>query len=585
MDGARFPTRILWIALFLGVAGGLLWLSGEVAERNAIARLSAETRGAAILRQAYLKSEIERFRLLPIALSDDSDLVAGLTGSQTALRALDRKLQALARTTGAAQIYVLDASGRTVASSNWGSERSFVGQDYSFRNYFKLAAAHGSGAQFALGTISERPGMYLSRRSRGGGYVVVKLEFDGIEQQWARLGEITFITSREGIILITSRPDWRFTTIHPLSAQAKQRFRAELQSGRGSLLPVPLRGMGDADGRQIVSPADEPRRRLLWQSVAAGEPGWQLNMLTPLHGVESFVRTVRLATLLLLLLLAGGIWILRERAHRRAERAAMAAARTNELEAMVTARTRELRREMEERAASETRADTLREGLRQANRLASLGQITAGIAHETAQPVAAIRSYAANGRLLIERGDSEAAAENMAAIERLTDRIGKVTAELRGFSRKATGAITTIPLAGPIEGSVLILKSRLARVDLHLPDLPDDLRVMADTIRLEQVLVNLLQNALEALDGVVAPTIRLSVALNAETVLLSVIDNGPGIDPSVQGQLFTPFVTSRPSGLGLGLVIASDIMADMGGSLRLLPSEVGAHFQLSLKRA
>ncbi|WP_257211640.1 hypothetical protein [Sphingobium sp. IP1] len=168
--------------------------------------MSAETRGAAILRQAYLKSEIERFRLLPIALSDDSDLVAGLTGSQAALRALDGKLEALARTTGAAQIYVLDASGRTVASSNWGSERSFVGQDYSFRNYFKLAAAHGSGAQFALGTISERPGMYLSRRSRGGGYVVVKLEFDGIEQQWARLGEITFITSHEGIILITSRP-------------------------------------------------------------------------------------------------------------------------------------------------------------------------------------------------------------------------------------------------------------------------------------------------------------------------------------------------------------------------------------------
>jgi two-component system, NtrC family, C4-dicarboxylate transport sensor histidine kinase DctB len=132
---------------------------------------------------------------------------------------------------------------------------------------------------------------------------------------------------------------------------------------------------------------------------------------------------------------------------------------------------------------------------------------------------------------------------------------------------------------------VLILKSRLARVDLHLPDLPDDLRVMADTIRLEQVLVNLLQNALEALEGVTAPTIRLSVALDAETVLLSVIDNGPGIDPSVQGQLFTPFVTSRPSGLGLGLVIASDIMADMGGSLRLLPSEVGAHFQLSLQRA
>lgn len=585
MDRFRLSTRILWIALLLTAGSGIIWLSGTLAERRSIARLTDEARGAAILRQAYLKSEIERFRLLPVALSDDSDLVAGLTGSQAALRALDSKLAALARTTGAAQIYVLDAAGHSVASSNADSERSFVGQDYSFRNYVKLAAAHGSGAQFALGTISDRPGMYLSRRSRGGGYVVVKLEFDRIEQQWARLGETTFITSREGIILITSRPGWRFTTTHPLSTQAKQRFRAELQSGRGSLLPVPLQGMGDADGRQIVSMNDDPRGRLLWQSVAAGEPGWQLNMLVPLHGVESMVRTVRLATLLLLLLLAGGVWILRERAHRRADDAARAAARTSELEAMVAARTQALRREMDERAASETRADALREGLRQANRLASLGQITAGIAHETAQPVAAIRSYAANGRLLIDRGETAAAADNMAAIERLTDRIGKVTAELRGFSRKATGPIDTIAIAGPIEGSLLILKSRLARIDLQLPDLGDNPHVMADPIRLEQVLVNLLQNALEALENSDAPRICVAVRTEGDNIFLSVIDNGPGIDPSVRDQLFTPFVTSRASGLGLGLVIASDIMADMGGTLRLIPSDSGAHFQLMLKRA
>ena len=585
MNAAHRSTQIIWIALSLAFAGGLLWLSGKVAERNAIVRRAAETRGAAILRQAYLKSEIERFRLLPVALSDDSDLVAGLTGSQAALRALDRKLEALARSTGAAQIYVLDATGRTVASSNWRSERSFVGENYAFRNYFKLAASHGSGAQFALGTVSDRPGMYLSRRSRGGGYVVVKLEFDRIEQQWAKLGEITFITSREGIILITSRPDWRFTTTRPLPPQAKKRFRAELQSGKGSLLPVPLLGMGDADGRQMVSLSEDPGRRLLWQSAPAGEPGWQLNMLTPLHGVESAVRTVRLATLLLILLVGVCGWILREHAQRRADRAAMAAARTSELEAMVAARTRELQQEMEERAASETRADTLREGLRQANRLASLGQITAGIAHETAQPVAAIRSYAANSRLLLDRGEISVAADNMAAIERLTERIGKVTAELRGFSRKASSGVEPIALAVPIEGSLLILKSRLAKVELILPPLPETLRVMADTIRLEQVLVNLLQNALEAMEDMPSPVIRLIVEAQADTVLLSVVDNGPGIDPSVRDQLFTPFVTSRQSGLGLGLVISGDIMTDMDGSLHLIPSETGAHFQLTLKRA
>lgn len=581
----RLTSRIFWIVLLLVGGAALLWLSGVVAERNALSRLSADARGSAILRQAYLKSEIERFRLLPVALSDDSDLVAGLTGSRTALQALDRKLEQLARTTGAAQIYVLDASGRTIASSNWRTARSFVGEDYSFRNYYKFAAERGTAEQFALGTVSERPGLYLSRRSRGGGHVVVKLEFDHIEQQWARLGEITFVTGREGIILITSRPDWRFTTIRRLLPEAKKRFRAELQSGRGSLLPAPIQHVRGASGPKTVSLVEEPGRRLLWQTVPAGEPGWQLTMLTPLRGVEATVRAVRLATLLVLLLLAGAVWILRERAHRRAEHAAMAAARTAELEEMVAARTQRLRREMEERAASEARADALREGLRQANRLASLGQITAGIAHETAQPVAAIRSYAANSRLLIDRGEIGAVAENLLAIERLTDRIGKVTAELRGFSRKGTGTIAAIPLAAPIEGSVLMLKSQLARVTLSVPDIPGDLCILADTVRLEQVLVNLLQNALEALEDSAQPEIRLAVAQDGDRVDLSVIDNGPGIAPSIRDQLFTPFVTSRASGLGLGLVIANDIMADMGGSLRLLPSARGAHFQISLRRA
>ncbi len=563
------------------LGGAVVWIAGGMAASSERTRLERNAAAAAVLREAYLESEIERFRLLPVALSDDSDIVAGLAGSQAALRQVARKLETLAVTTGAAQIYLLDARGTTLASSNASTPRSFLGQNYAFRNYFRSAARQGSGAQFALGTVSERPGLYLARRTRGGGYIVVKLEFAEIERKWARLGEITFVTGPEGIVLITSRPQWRFTTTRPLSPMARRQFRAELQSGKGSLARTPLTHMKSG----IVRLDEGPRAGLLWTSEPMAMPGWHLNLLTSTDSVDRATRTARISALLALVVLAGLGWIARDRALRRAERAALAAARTGELEALVAERTRELRREMEERAAGEERAEALREGLRQANRLASLGQITAGIAHETAQPVAAIRAYAANGRQLLERGDTASVVKNLTTIERLTERIGRVTAELRGFSRKATGAVSAIPLRAPVEGSLLILRSRMSGVELTISEIPDDLHVMADAIRLEQVLVNLLQNALEALDAISGPAIAIEVEARDEGVLVRVRDNGPGIPQDMQERLFTPFATSRPAGLGLGLVIASDIMADLGGGLRLVPVERGACFEMELRRA
>ncbi|GFE75398.1 two-component sensor histidine kinase [Novosphingobium sp. TCA1] len=581
MTARRYLIPSLCLCVLLMLGGAVVWIAGGMAASSERTRLERNAAAAAVLREAYLESEIERFRLLPVALSDDSDIVAGLAGSQAALRQVARKLETLAVTTGAAQIYLLDARGTTLASSNASTPRSFLGQNYAFRNYFRSAARQGAGAQFALGTVSERPGLYLAQRTRGGGYIVVKLEFEEIERKWARLGEITFVTGPEGIVLITSRPQWRFTTTRPLSPMARRQFRAELQSGKGSLARTPLTHMESG----IVRLDGGARAGFLWTSEPMAMPGWHLNLLTSTDSVDRAARTARISALLALVVLAGLGWIARDRALRRAERAALAAARTGELEALVAERTRELRREMEERAAGEERAEALREGLRQANRLASLGQITAGIAHETAQPVAAIRAYAANGRQLLERGDTASVVKNLTTIERLTERIGRVTAELRGFSRKATGAISAIPLRVPVEGSLLILRSRMSGVELTISEIPDDLHVMADAIRLEQVLVNLLQNALEALDTISAPAIAIDVEARDERVLVRVRDNGPGIPQDMQERLFTPFATSRPAGLGLGLVIASDIMADLGGGLRLVPVERGACFEMELRRA
>jgi len=562
----------LWAiaALLLAAVFGLL--IGRVVEQRVLRDFAANTAADARLRQALLASEIARFRLLPLALVDDRDVVGAVAGSSGAARLLNSKLEALAAQVGAAAIYVVGRDGVAIAASNWRTSTSFVGQPYGFRRYYIDALERGAGEQFALGTISHKPGLYLARRGRGGSVVVVKLEFDGVERQWRAAGGITFVSNSVGVIVVTSRPDWRFATIRPIPPALAAAARGDM--GVDALGSTPFRRV---DERRIALPGS--RDALLLATTAPDASGWRVNLALPTRvPVASIVRTAQIAAALAMLMIVGLAWVLRERSRRRRER-------TMALEEAVAERTANLSREMEERAAAEARAADLREGLRQANRLATLGQVTASVAHETAQPVAAIRTYAASAEQLLDRGAREEVRGNLKAIGRLTERIGAVTAELRSFARKGSGAIGPIPLVEIIEGALLILKEPLSRITLDLAPMPPGLRVMGGRVRLEQVVVNLLQNALEALADQRDARIAVSWEETDSEVRLTIADNGPGIAPAVADRLFTPFTTSRATGLGLGLVIAQDIMADLGGSLRLAPSETGARFEMILRRA
>lgn len=574
MIRSRLVSRVGWLIAVLLLGGAAAWAAGAIVERRARATLAASVLADARLRQALLASEIARFRLLPLALADDRDLIAALAGTPGATRTLDIKLEALAARTGAAAVYVIGTDGRALAASNWRTDASFVGQDYRFRRYYIDAVRSGAGEQFALGTVSRQPGLYLTRRTTAGGVVIVKLDFDTIERQWRAAGGTTFVTDRMGVVLVTSRPEWRFAVTAPMTPESAAAVRAD--SGAATLRPSPIRRRGD----DRITLAGMPGGMLL-ATTPPDAAGWHVNLAMPTRGaIDAVVRVAQLAALLATLALAGLWWAMRGRAQRRTER-------TVALEAAVAARTTELTREIEVRAAAEARAADLRDGLRQANRLATLGQITASVAHETAQPVAAIRTYAANGEQFLDRGDIASVRDNLRAIGRLTERIGAVTAELRGFSRKGSGTIGPLPLAEVIDGARLILKERLSRVALSLPDLSSDVRVVGGRIRLEQVLINILQNAIEATEALAEPRIDVTIDGDAEVVRLSVRDNGPGVAPEISARMFTPFATSRATGLGLGLVIAHDIMVDMGGALRLVPTPEGegACFVIDMRRA
>ena len=557
-------TIVLTVALAL--------LGAQLAGQRAVAALRAQTAIDARLRAVLLDSELARYRLLPLALADDRDVVAAIAGAPDARAALNRKLEALARDTGAPAIYVVSPEGIAIAASNWRTASSFVGNDYRFRPYFREAQASGSGSQYAMGTISHRPGLYLARRTASRGVIVVKLEFDAIEREWARAGGISIVRNPRGVVFATSRPEWRFAASGPLSAADKARIRAETRVPAASLAPLPLRPIADARLRGVGA-------TFVAQDVAVAQRGWRLTLLQPVDAeVASARRAAALIVAIVTLALAGLIFALRQRA-------TLARRRTAELEEAVAQRTAALRREMAERADSEARAADLREALRQANRLASLGQITASVAHETAQPVAAIRTYAQSSDILLGRGAIDEVRGNLGAIARLADRIGAVTSQLRGFARRRSGELRPIAIAEVIDGAVLILKEQLRAATLDRPTLDPALTVIGGKVRLEQVLVILMQNALEAMAEQDDRRIALTLTQDEGAVRLTVADNGPGIAPKVAAKLFTPFVTSRQQGLGLGLVIAQDIMEEMGGALRLLPSPQGASFEIAMRRA
>ncbi|QBM76814.1 sensor histidine kinase [Sphingomonas sp. AAP5] len=575
--GRSIGVRWGIVAAILAIAAA--WGAGRLAEQRVVTALHQQVESDARLRAALLNGELARFRLLPLTLADDRDVIAAIGGSAAAKRALDIKLEALSRVTGAPAIYVIGSDGITISASNWRSAQSFVGADYRFRPYFRDALARGEASQYALGTVSGHPGLYLSRRIANRGVIVIKLEFDRIERVWASAGGITLVRNPLGVVLVTSRPAWRFAATRPLSARDEAQFRGEARVTPAALAPLPVAAV-DGEDRFVGLGTT-----FLARAVVTAQPGWQLLLLQPIDAaVAAARRAASVSAALATIALAALAWAWRQRVTQSRRR-------TEDLERAVARQTADLRREMDERAESEARAAELREALRQANRLAALGQITASVAHETAQPVAAIRTYAASGAILLDRGAMAEARENFVRIGGLAERIGAVTAQLRGFARRQTGEVRPVDIAEVIDGALLILRQQLRGVTLDLPTVAPHLAVIGGKVRLEQVLVIVMQNAVEAIAACETRQIALTLTSDATHVRLVVADTGPGVSTEIAERLFTPFVTSRPQGLGLGLVIAHDIMVELGGTLRLLPGEGegggggGARFEIGMRRA
>ncbi|WP_422646357.1 ATP-binding protein [Agrobacterium tumefaciens] len=606
-QGSQSRRRAQWLALaglWLLASLGILLAADELARSRAMKTAASEASTDAELKIALLNVALERPRAIPLVLSGDPDLASALDGGgAAAVDRLNRKLEGLIEGTQSSVIYVTGPDGLTIASSNWRLPESFVGSVYAFREYFQGAMKNGMSEHYALGNVSRRPGLYISRRidaanGRALGVVIAKVEFNRLETDWNIGGKPVYVVDRDGVVLMTSVPNWRFKTIASISESRRREISESLQFGSETLSLMPLRKIRTAFDNLPLFHVDNPvkeRGDYLRLEMPVPTTAWTLHYLQPVApAIAAAVRegrVIAVATLMPLMALSA-LWLWRrQKSLREKEEEQHARA---DLELKVQERTRDLTKTrdhlqaeiaLHEKTTGELRS--VQHELVQANRLSILGQVAAGVAHEINQPVATIRAFADNARTLLKRDRMAEATENLENIASLTERIGTITGDLKILARKGRTAAEPVSLRLVIEGAVMLLRSRFSgrmdALDIVLPD--PALTVLGSRIRLEQILINLLQNALEATESIDNARVDVRVAEQGDMVVLSIADNGTGIPEDIRKQLFSPFNTSKESGLGLGLVISNDIASDYGGHISVESGLSGTCFSVFLKRA
>ncbi|AOJ63907.1 ATPase [Burkholderia ubonensis] len=611
------------LAAVLAAACALTWTVtwqrgvGEL-QRNAAVRVDRTTNA--------LKSTLDRYESLPYLLGSHpyvQELLAEPKRADYAARA-NRYLEDLNQHAHATVTYLVGADGLCVAASNWRAPDSFIGIEYRFRPYFIDAMNGRVGRFFGIGTISRDPGYYISqpvwRDGRIVGVVVVKLNLEWF--QGADASEPLVVADDHGVVFLSSVPAWKYHTLKPLAGPVAASIFETRQYAQQPVSPLPLRveQMLDPDAQIVRLGPGRRAPRYLATQRRIGEPDWLLVTLAPIAPVDADARNATIVTgfgFVSVALLAF-YWRMRRarvremiRGRELLQRAyAELNRRVEERTADLSEANAQLQKEVGERIRAEQDLRAAHDELIQASKLAALGQMAAGITHELNQPLAALRSFSDNTRVLLDRGEQAAARENLEAIAALTERMGKITNQLKLFVGRARPRNEQALVVRALRSVLALLGERLRGVELALTlrddavspargaplDLANDhpeLVARCEDLRLEQVLINLLGNALDAVAAgaaprLAAPRIDVTIEASAATLAIQVRDNGPGIAPDLLPRLFEPFFTTKEMGrgLGLGLAISSSIASDAGGSLtaRNAPGG-GALFVLTLRRA
>lgn len=589
MPAPRRHRRLVTVLLFVAVAVALVAAAAIGAHgagrRAALQRLADAAQHRLDMIVGTLDAELARFDYLPSLLEMTPSVLDLLErpGDEPLRAEVNRYLRGVNATAGADMLYVVDRRGMALAGADWDQPGTPVGHDLSFRPYVRAALEKGRGRFYGVGVTSRRPGYYLSyaltRERQLLGLATVKVRLTDAEQAWRRLPGEVLVLDEHGVVVLATQEVWRFRPLAPLPAAV----RAEIERGR----PYGQAALQPLDWQAPPAAAGAPQTvRLQGVEYALSErtmprTGWRVLALDPMWPVADQARTLALAAAMGSLVLLMGLvifWLrrrtLRQRlANQSALQVVLKAAHDN-LEAKVEARTAELRAAQQE--------------LLHAGKMAALGQMSACIVHELNQPLAALRTNADNARVLIERERPDDAKDNLVRIGGLVDRVGRLTQQLKGFAHKAPPVMSLVPMQRVLQNAQMQVQPRLKaqEVECTLVVDPPSLSLRSEELRLEQVLVNLMGNAVDAMAGAPERRLRVEAGVAGGRARITVSDTGPGIAPEMLPRLFEPFATTKPAGagLGLGLMISAHIARELGGTLRgeNRPGGAGAVFVLEL---
>ncbi|MGY4659777.1 two-component system C4-dicarboxylate transport sensor histidine kinase DctB [Pseudomonas chlororaphis] len=572
------PLRLTFYTLVI-LAGAVISATFAMrhAERQALEDDAARASEQLALYANSLHTLIERYRALPAVLALDPELRSALKGPVGPQQqdALNRKLEQINGAARSSTLELLDHTGLAVAASNWRLPSSYVGHNYGFRPYFSQTRSQGSGRFYAVGVTSGIPGYFLASAVKDEqeqflGAMVVKLEFPELEREWSQGSDTLLVSDARDIVFIANQPGWRYRQLRPLSDSDRAELQATRQYDKQLLTPLEHRPLRRFDDDSTLTRVEGPDGSVdyLWESLPLATEGWTLHLLRRPQIAFEDRRNAGLAaagawlTLVFLLLFLNQRWRLARLRQRSRE----------ELERLVEERTRDLR--------------TAQDGLVQSAKLAALGQMSAALAHEINQPLTTQRMQLATLRLLLDHGRIDEAYQALKPLDDMLTRMASLTGHLKTFARKSpSGLRERLDLAAVVDQALQLLDTRLRdeQVDTRL-QLTRPAWVRGDAIRLEQVLINLLRNALDAMRD--KPLKHLEIRLEADQQLwsLSVIDSGGGIAEEHLPNVFDPFFTTKPvgDGLGLGLAVSYAIVHELGGRLSAGNQGQGAIFTLSL---
>ncbi|MGI2219887.1 sensor histidine kinase [Shewanella oncorhynchi] len=537
---------------------------------------------------SFLDGALSRYESIPHVLSTNPMLADVLNDQQNPdkVQKLNLYLEEIQHVTEASDIYLIDALGIAIAASNWQQSFSFIGKDYSFRPYYTDAISGNLGRYYAVGTSSDKRGFYFSYPiyQQGGkgilGAIIVKVNIADIEQQSTSIaiaGQYQFLISDpEDIVFISSIDEWRLKSLTPLT-QAKQyalnasKRYAERPIGE-LLMKPPYESGSQAMLYQLQTGTDHEQYMDIHQSMA--KAGWRVHILAPIKPLLTSLPALMLLSASIYLLLALSILFNAER-RRNLHRMQLA---QSLLEQRVEERTQDLQQ------ANNQLKDTQDE-LIQAAKLTVIGSLSASINHELNQPLAALRSYAQNTQTFLARDMQDKALDNIKIIIELTDRLADIVGQFKSFTRKSQGADSATDIGRCIKQALTIVQPAIDKqgveLDVQLPN--GNYQVWGDKVRLQQVFVNIMSNAIVAMQQSVKRQLVIRVT-SEDKFCISIQDSGPGVRESQMEKIFEPyFTTNERHGLGLGLSISQRIIESMQGQINVANAEEGgAIFQIIL---